>query len=224
MTDKEVQKLGRRELLEFLLDSQEENDTLQQECSDLREHIAALEKALEEAREAKAYLESELQRTVKDASNLREQLSRRGSTEEVNERAAMLLAEARATAEDVAESRRVQPSAIELRLQEWERRLQDREDLLSGKEQRAREDRISQEAQIQRVLSDARREASQILQTAEAEASRTLRRASEQASQIELKAEQDAELLLQRAQEDSNCFWQDVTELLQKRILDRNTE
>lgn len=223
MTDREVQKLGRRELLEFLLEAQEENEALQQECDDLHDHIASLEKTLEEIRAAKAQADAELERAVKEASSLREQLNR-GSTDEVNERAAMLLAEARATAEDVVESRRVQHSAIEMRLQEWERRLQDRDELLSEKERRAREDRISQEAQIQRVLSDARREATQTLQSAEAEAARTLKRAAEQASQIELKAEQDAEQLLQHAQEDSNSFWQDVTELLQKRILGQNSD
>ncbi len=220
MTDKEVQKLGRRELLEFLLDAQEENEELQQECDDLRDHIASLEKALEETRAAKAQADSDLERAVKEAASLREQLNH-SSTDDVNERAAMLLAEARATAEDVAESRRVQHSAIELRLQEWEHRLQDRDALLAEKERRAREDRISQEAQIQRVLSDARREAAQTMQSAEAEAARTLKRAAEQASQIELKAEQDAELLLQHAQEDSNSFWQDVTALLQERLLDQ---
>ena len=42
--------------------------------------------------------------------------------------------------------------------------------------------------------------------------------AEEAARKTEEKASADAELMLQRAQEDSNAFWQDVNELLQKRL------
>ena len=211
MTDKEVQRLGRRELLEFLLEAREENDALLRERDELR----SLRDALQQERDG---LLAEVQKLRSDPG------TPKYSPEDVNERAAVLLQEARAAADNVMESRRAQQEAKEQHLQEWERRLQDRDALLSEKERRAREDRISQEAQIQRVLSDARREATQTPQSAEAEAARTLKRAAEQASQIELRAEQDAELLLQHAQEDSNSFWQDVTELLQKRILDQNSD
>ena len=45
-----------------------------------------------------------------------------------------------------------------------------------------------------------------------------MRNAEEAARKTEEKASADAELMLQRAQEDSNAFWQDVNELLQKRL------
>ena len=43
MTDKQVQKLNRRELLEFLLAAQTENETLRQERDELLSQVSRLE-------------------------------------------------------------------------------------------------------------------------------------------------------------------------------------
>ena len=45
-----------------------------------------------------------------------------------------------------------------------------------------------------------------------------LRNAEAAARATEKKAASDAERILQHAQEDSDSFWQDVTELLQKKL------
>ena len=51
MTDKEVQKLNRRELLQFLLDAQTENEALRRDRSELRKQVRELEEQLEKAEE-----------------------------------------------------------------------------------------------------------------------------------------------------------------------------
>ena len=43
MTDKEVQKLNRKELLEFLLDAQTENESLQKDRAELRRQLRQVE-------------------------------------------------------------------------------------------------------------------------------------------------------------------------------------
>ena len=46
MTDKEVSKLNRRDLLELLLETQTENETLQKNCADLKNQLVVLREAL----------------------------------------------------------------------------------------------------------------------------------------------------------------------------------
>ena len=85
MTDREVQRLGRRELLEFLLEAREENDTL------LTEREALLQERDSLRRERDGLL-GEVEKLRSDLGNAKL------SPEDVSERAAALLMEARAAA------------------------------------------------------------------------------------------------------------------------------
>ena len=52
MTDREVSKLNRRDLLELLLETQTENETLQKDCEDLKKQADALRDALRQAEDS----------------------------------------------------------------------------------------------------------------------------------------------------------------------------
>ena len=205
MTDKEVQRLGRRELLEFLLEAREENDALLRERDELR----SLRDALPQERDG---LLAEVQKLRSDPG------TPKYSPEDVNERAAVLLQEARAAADNVMESRRAQQEAKEQHLQEWERRLRDREGQLNDQEQRLREQRDSLDELSQKLLAEAHSAAMLLRKQAEDESAEILKSARSAAALTEKDAVDQAELLLRRAQEDSDGFWQDVSALLQKKL------
>ena len=118
--------------------------------------------------------------------------------------AAALLQEARAAADNVAASQRENQAAQEQRFQEWERRLKEREIWLSHQEDQ--------------VVADAKRRADQILADAGRSADEMLRRAEQAASGTEERAASSAEKILKRAQQDSNAFWEDMNDLLKKRM------
>ena len=210
MTDKEVSKLNRRDLLELLLDTQTENETLQQRCAELSQQAASMQAALRQA-------EEEMRRL-------------KGASASTDWQATALLKEARETADSVAASQREQHAAQSELLQEREKRLQEREDYLNRQEvllnQRLRD--AGQEAE--RILAEARQSASETRHTAESEAlavtrnaeaaaSETLREAREAAARTEQDAASLAERLLRQAQEDSDAFWQDVNAALLKQVL-----
>ena len=96
MTDKEVSKLSRKDLLEFLLDAQTENETLRKERSDLRKQLKEMEEDLIKAK---------------------------ASVSDTDRQAVLLLQEARVAADNAATSQREHQAAQEQRLQEWELRL-----------------------------------------------------------------------------------------------------
>ena len=111
MTDKEVSKLSRKDLLEFLLDAQTENETLRKERSDLRKQLKEMEEDLIKAK---------------------------ASVSDTDRQAVLLLQEARVAADNAATSQREHQAAQEQRLQEWELRLQERDGHLSDQEEAAK--------------------------------------------------------------------------------------
>ena len=52
MTDREVSKLNRRDLLELLLETQTENETLQKNCEELKKQLVVLRDALKKSEDA----------------------------------------------------------------------------------------------------------------------------------------------------------------------------
>ncbi len=205
MTDKEVQRLGRRELLGFLLEAREENDALLLERDELRQARDTLQQERDD-------LFAEVQK-LRSGSE-----SPTYSPEDINERAAVLLQEARAAADEVMESRRGQQEAKEQHLMEWERRLKDREIQLNDQEQRLSEQRENLDQLSQKLLAEAHNAAMLLRKQAEDESAEILKSARSAAALTEKDAVDQAELLLRRAQEDSDGFWQDVSALLQKKL------
>ena len=198
MTDKEVSRLNRKELLEFLLDAQTENEALRKERSDLSKQIKQLEEDLAKART---------------------------SVTDIDRQAALLLQEARFAADNAVSSQKEHQAAQEQRMQEWELRLRERDRRLNEQEEAARRLLSAVETEASRTRQDASDSAEEVRRSAAESAAETLRRAEESASQIlkkaqeeaaavEAKAAADAETILRRAKEDSDCFWQDVTERL----------
>ncbi|MBQ9663874.1 MAG: hypothetical protein IJV40_12055 [Oscillospiraceae bacterium] len=236
LTDREVQKLNRRDLLTFLLEAQSENETLRRDRAALRKQVKELEEELARAREQ--------------------------SSADSDVQTAAILQEARIAADDAAASQREAQAARDQRLQEWELRLQQREDLMNRQEEGLKKLIAATDGEASRCLQDAEQHAANLRRSAEADAEavknsaadqaaetirlaeqtarETVRKAEETAadtvrqaeeaaaivlknaeaaaSATEQKAAADAELLLQHAQDDSNAFWQDVSELLQKRL------
>ncbi len=183
MTDKEVQKLSRNDLLRMLLDAQLENEALIRERTALQEQLAALKRELDEERSKPAPL--------------------------------IRLSEEKTEILPVS-----QPGLTEEALQQREQRLQQREDRLNALEARQRTlfDAASREVFDRRQQIDSN--AAEALIKAEEDARRIRDEAKAFAAQTEQDALDRAELILQRAQEDSNHFWQDVTEQLQKQLAD----
>ena len=62
MTDREVSKLNRRDLLELLLETQTENETLQKNCEELKKQLVVLRDALKKSEDALRQNEDELRR------------------------------------------------------------------------------------------------------------------------------------------------------------------
>lgn len=226
MTDKEVQKLNRKELLQFLLDAQTENESLRRDRSELRKQVRQLEEQLEEAKELRP--DTEVQ-------------------------AAAILQETPAAPDQNAETVRLREAQVEQeqRLQDWELRLRQKENLLAQQEAGVKKLIAAADGEAARYLQEAstnanetRRlaeessaalrksasdQASETVRSAEAAAAETIRKAEDAAAMIlrnaenaaretERKAASDAERILQHAQEDSDSFWQDVTALLQKKL------
>ena len=198
MTDKEVQKLNRKELLEFLLDAQTENEELRKDRSELRKQLRQLEEELAGVREELSLANAARSRAKDDMVRVQDNSSDAGV------QAAAILQEARVAADNVANTQREANAAREQRLQEWELRLQQKDEFL-----------IQKEAGVKKLIAAADSEASRCIQAA---AALVLHKDEEAARATEEKAAADAELMLQRAQEDSNSFWQDVTELIQQKL------
>ena len=234
VTDKEVQKLNRKELLEFLLDAQTENESLQKDLAELRRQVRQLEEELASSREELSHTSAELSRAQEDIVRAKENASDSGA------QAAVILSETGAVADDVPGSQREANAIREQRLKEWESRLQQKDELLTQKEAGVKKLLAAADSESSRCIQEAnsnaletRRQAEEAaealrkaseaqaadtIRQAEAAAALVMRNAEEAARKTEEKASADAELMLQRAQEDSNAFWQDVNELLQKRL------
>ena len=184
MTDKEVSKLNRRDLLELLLETQTENETLQKNCEELKKQLVVLRDALKKSEDALRQNEDELRRA-------------KGVSASADWQATALLKEARETADSVAATQREQHVAQEQLLQEREKRLQEREDYLNRQEMQLSR-RLREAAQeAERVLAEARQTAAETRRTAEADAVARTRSAEEAA----------ADTLRQ-------AFWQDVNAAL----------
>lgn len=225
MTDKEVQKLNRKELLQFLLDAQTENESLRRDRSELRKQVRQLEEQLEEAKELRPDTEIQTAAIAQEAPTVADQGT--------------------GTLPEAAQA------AQEQRLRDWELRLRQKEDLLAQQEAGVKKLIAAADGEAARYLQEAstnanetRRlaeessaalrknasdQASETVRIAEASAAETIRKAEDAAAMIlrnaeaaaratEKKAASDAERILQHAQEDSDSFWQDVTELLQKKL------
>ena len=234
MTDKEVQKLNRKELLEFLLDAQTENEELRKDRSELRKQVRQLEEELSGIREKLSQTNAALSRAKEDMVRVQDNSSDAGA------QAAAILQEARVAADNVANTQREANTAREQRLQEWELRLQQKDEFLIQKEAGVKKLIAAADSEASRCIQEAndsadltRRHAEEaaerLRKTSEAQAADTVRKAEaaaalvlhnaeEAARATEEKAAADAELMLQRAQEDSNSFWQDVTELIQQKL------
>ena len=234
VTDKEVQKLNRKELLEFLLDAQTENEELRKDRSELRKQVRQLEEELSGIREKLSQTNAALSRAKEDMVRVQDNSSDAGV------QAAAILQEARVAADNVANTQREANAAREQRLQEWELRLQQKDELLLQKEAGVKKliaaadneaSRCIQEANdnAERVRRQAEEAAEELRKASEAQAAEAIRQAEEAAALVlhnaedaaratEKKAAADAELMLQRAEEDSDAFWQDVTELIRKQF------
>ena len=234
VTDKEVQKLNRKELLEFLLDAQTENESLQKDLAELRRQVRQLEEELASSREELSHTSAELSRAQEDIVRAKENASDSGA------QAAVILSETGAVADDLPGPQREANAVREQRLKEWESRLQQKDELLAQKEAGVKKLLAAADSESSRCIQEAnsnaletRRQAEEAaealrkaseaqaadtIRQAEAAAALVMRNAEEAARKTEEKASADAELMLQRAQEDSNAFWQDVNELLQKRL------
>ena len=234
MTDKEVQKLNRKELLEFLLDAQTENEDLQQERSELRRQVRQLEEKLADLRQELSMANAALSRAKEDMVRGKDNSSDAGA------QAAVILQEARVAADNVANTQREANAAREQRLQEWELRLQQKDEFLIQKEAGVKKLISTADSETARCIQEAKdsadltrrhaeEAAEKLRKTAEAQAADTVRKAEaaaalvlhnaeEAARATEEKAAADAERMIQRAQEDSNAFWQDVTELIGKKF------
>ena len=79
MTDKEVQKLNRKELLEFLLDAQTENESLQKDLAELRRQVRQLKEELASSREELSHTSAELSRAQEDIVRAKENASDSGA-------------------------------------------------------------------------------------------------------------------------------------------------
>ena len=79
MTDKEVQKLSRKELLEFLLDAQTENEALRKDRSELRRQLKTREEELAKAREDLSQANEDLSRAKEDLAHAKEDSSDAGA-------------------------------------------------------------------------------------------------------------------------------------------------
>ena len=234
MTDREVQKLNRKELLEFLLDAQTENETLKQERSELRKQVRQLEEKLADFREELSTANTALSRAKEEMVRVKDNSSDAGA------QAAVILQEARVAADNVANTQREANAAREQRLQEWELRLQQKDEFLAQKEAGVKKLITAADSEATRCIQEAndsadltRRHAEEaaeaLRKTSEAQAEDTVRKAEAAAALVLRNAEEaaraagekaaaDAELILQRAQEDSNAFWQDVTELIRQKL------
>ena len=218
MTDKEVQKLNRKELLEFLLDAQTENEELRKDRSELRKQVRQLEEELSGIREKLSQTNAALSRAKEDMVRVQDNSSDAGA------QAAAILQEARVAADNVANTQREANTAREQRLQEWELRLQiaaaDSEASRCIQEANDSADLTRRHAEeaAERLRKTSEAQAADTVRKAEAAAALVLHNAEEAARATEEKAAADAELMLQRAQEDSNSFWQDVTELIQQKL------
>lgn len=198
MTDREVSKLNRRDLLELLLEAQTENDTLRNSCDELKQQAASLSEALQKS-------EDELRRA-------------KGVSASADWQATALLKEAREAADSVAATQREQHVALEQLLQEREKRLQEREDYLNRQEVQLNQRSGEARQEADRILAEARQAALETRRSAEEAAAETLRQAREAAAHTEQDAAALAERLLHQAREDSDAFWRDVNEALKKQV------
>ena len=140
----------------------------------------------------------------------------------------------------MANTQREANAAREQRLQEWELRLQQKDELLVHKEAGVKKLLAAADSESSRCIqeahssaAEARRQAEEaaeaLRKASEAQAADTIRQAEEAAALVlrnaeeaarkaEEKAAANAELMLQRAQEDSDAFWKDVTEAIRKQL------
>ena len=209
MTDKEVSKLNRRDLLELLLEVQTENETLRLNCVNLTRQA-------DELREKLTQKEDELRRA-------------KGGSAGAGWQAAALLKEARETADSVAATQREQHAAQDQLLQERDMRLREREDYLNRQEVQLNQRSHEVRSEAERILAEARQSAAEIRRKAETDAatrthgaeeaaSETLRKAREAAARTEQDAAALAERLIRQAQEDSDAFWKDVNTALLRQV------
>ena len=173
MTDKEVQKLNRKELLEFLLDAQTENEELRKDRSELRKQVRQLEEELSGIREKLSQTNAALSRAKEDMVRVQDNSSDAGA------QAAAILQEARVAADNVANTQREANTAREQRLQEWELRLQQKDEFL-----------IQKEAGVKKLIAAADSEASRCIQEANDSADKTRRQADEAAAETIRRAEE----------------------------------
>ncbi|MCR5089002.1 MAG: hypothetical protein K6C08_05750 [Oscillospiraceae bacterium] len=191
MTDREVQKLSRRDLLALLLSVQEENEDLRKACEGLHRSREEL-------------------RTELAAAKV--------SAQDASARAAALLQEARLTADDVQESRKALLEEREKKLNEMDLRLKQREEQLAAMELQHKAILNNAAKEATAKLQQANASAAETLRQANEKADALVRQAQSTAARTEQEAAENAEKILRRAQEDSNSFWQDVSGLLQKQL------
>ena len=183
MTDKEVQKLSRKELLEFLLDAQTENEALRKDRAELRKQLRTLEEELAVSREALSKANADLSR-ARDGMALAEE-----APSDAGAQAAIILQEARMAADNVANTQREANAAKEQHLQEWERRLQQKDELL-----------LQKEAGVKKLIAAADSEASRCIQEAADSADETRRRAEETAEELRKTSEAQAAEAVRKAE------------------------
>ncbi len=198
VTDKEVQKLNRKELLEFLLDAQTENESLQKDLAELRRQVRQLEEELASSREELSHTSAELSRAQEDIVRAKENASDSGA------QAAVILSETGAVADDVPGPQREANAVREQRLKEWESRLQQKDELLAQKEAGVKKLLAAADSESSRCIQEANSNALETRRQAE-EAAEALRKASEaQAADTIRQAEAAAALVMRNAEEDES--------------------
>ena len=224
MTDKEVQKLGRKELLELLLDAQTENEALRRERSGLRQQIKELEDELAVARAARA---AAVPVSVQPSPEQKQEAEAVDFSrfEELSARERQLLEREQRLWEREADLSREQESLKKLvsaANSEAGHLLQEAEEHAAQIRRAASEERLQLrervESEISSSLRQAKEKADDTVRQAESAAALILRNAESAAAEREESAAANAELILQRAQEDANSFWKDVNELLTKQL------
>ncbi len=232
MTDKEVQKLNRKDLLELLLDAQSENEALRRERSELRKEVEVLEEELAVAKAARstaaaavpaaepasppAALQEEAAWSPRFDLGLFEDLDSR--EKELREREQRLWDRESHVAREEASVKKLLSAANS----EAGHLLQDAEDRAEQKRRAAEDESArllsSAESEVSGILQEAKRKAEEMVRKAESSAAVILRDADAAAAEKERTAASNAEKILSRAQEDSEAFWQDVSSLLLKQF------
>ena len=165
MTDREVQKLNRKDLLRFLLEAQTENESLRRDRTELRKQVKALEEALDLAKEQHAPQEAPTP---------------------------LVLQETRLAADEAVFAEREALVQREQKLLEWEQRLKQQEADMGKQEEGLKKLILAADGETTHFLEDAQQQAGELRHTAEVDAAAITAQAKERAEETLRQAGQTA--------------------------------